>query len=339
MDELRIKIQDWRDIVIFGILFGLILSGGIYIILEKSFFYGVVFGALNGLFIGIYSSLLITFLNTEILANIEKKYWNFLSFVFSFFAGFFGNLTATFLCSVIDIPILPNYYENQFIFASIVGLMTYFIGFILYKFVSIRNKSETIEANLAKKELEILEAQLNPHFLFNALNSSAELIHKDKDMAEMMLLNISSFLRQTLLKKTKISILEELNFVQNYVWIENIRFNQEIQLHIKNNLEDSNYYIPKFSIQLLVENAIKHNKIASKLLNIEIIINKNNDGNLYIDVIDDGDGFDDIQFGVGLRNLRDRLNLLHNGKVIYTRAYNQTIFSIILKDKYENSNY
>lgn len=339
MDELRIKLEDWRDITLFGILFGLILSGGIYLLLEQNFIHGLIFGIFNGLFIGIYSALLITFLNLEILANIEKKYWYILSFIFSFFSGFLGNITATFFCSLFNIAILPNYYENQIIYASIVGLMAYFIGFILYKFVTVRNKSETIENKLAKKELELLEAQLNPHFLFNSLNSTAELIHKNKDLAEMMLLNIANFLRQTLTKKTKILIDDEIKFVENYVWIENIRFNDEIKLSIENNLSQYKYYLPKFSIQLLVENAIKHNKISGKMLNIEIKINKDKNHCIIIEVIDNGDGFDNINFGIGLNNLQDRLKLLHNGKILYSRIHKNTIFSIILKDGYENSNY
>ncbi len=74
MDELRIKFEDWRDIIIFGILFGLVLSGGIYLLIGQSFLYGVVFGILNGFFISIFSALLITFLNNEILKNIRQIY-------------------------------------------------------------------------------------------------------------------------------------------------------------------------------------------------------------------------------------------------------------------------
>lgn len=338
MDELRIKFEDWRDIVIFGILFGLVLSGGIYLLMGQSFIYGVVFGILNGFFIGIFSALLITFLNNEILQNIDKKYWYVLSFIFSFSSGFLGNIAAVFVAKILSLPMLPNYESNYVIFALIVGFMAYFIGFILYNFVTVRNKKETIENILAKKNLELLESQLNPHFLFNSLNSTAELIHQDKDKAEKMLLNIASFLRQTLEKKTKISLQDELTFVKNYVWIENMRFNQEIVLNISNNIE-TKCYIPKFSIQLLVENAIKHNKKHSKVLNIDININKDLTNHLVIDVIDDGDGFDNLKLGIGLTNLKERIELLHNGKLIYTRLHAKTIFTTILKDKYENSNY
>ncbi len=338
MDELRIKFEDWRDIIIFGVLFGLILSGGIYLLIGQSFLYGVVFGILNGFFISIFSALLITFLNNEILKNIDKRYWYALSFIFSFSSGFLGNLTAVFISNLLEITMLPNYENHYVIFAIIVGLMAYFIGFILYNFVTVRNKKETIENILAKKNLELLESQLNPHLLFNSLNSTAELIHKDKDKAEKMLLNIASFLRQTLEKKTKISLQDELTFVKNYVWIENMRFNQEICLHILNNIE-TKCYIPKFSIQLLVENAIKHNKKHSKVLNIEINIHKDLSNHLVIDVIDDGDGFENLKLGIGLTNLKERIELLHGGRLVYTRLHNKTIFTIILKDKYENSNY
>lgn len=339
MDELRIKIEDWRDIIIFGILFGLVLCGGIYLVLDQSFLDGMIFGTLNGFFIAIYSAILITFLNHEILSNTEKKFWYLLSFIFSFFSGFLGNLTAFYISVLFSLKLIPNYAENQLIFASIVGLMAYFIGFVLYKFVVVRNKNESIQTHLVKTQLELLESQLNPHFLFNSLNSTAELIHKDKEMAEVMIMKISTFLRQTLLKKTKISLKDELDFVTNYVWIENIRFNNEIKLFVENRLDSSSYFLPKFSIQLLVENAIKHNKKSGIDLEINIIISKDINNHLVIDVIDSGDGFDEIKFGVGLKNLKARLSILHKGVFVYSRFHNKTIFSIILKDDYENSDY
>ena len=115
--------------------------------------------------------------------------------------------------------------------------------------------------------------------------------------------------------------------VQTYVGIENIRFDNKIILHIDDYKDLKLVKIPKFSIQLLVENGIKHGYLG-KELNIYIKFDKN-----IIKVSNDGKRNSNIKFKTGLSNLENRLKILNIGELEYVADEQNMAFSIILKDK------
>ena len=115
--------------------------------------------------------------------------------------------------------------------------------------------------------------------------------------------------------------------VQTYVGIENIRFDNKVVLHIDDYKDLKFVKIPKFSIQLLVENGIKHGYLG-KELNIYIKFDKNS-----ITVLNDGKKSSNIKFKTGLSNLENRLKILNIGKLEYISDSENMAFSIILKDK------
>lgn len=127
-----------------------------------------------------------------------------------------------------------------------------------------------------------------------------------------------------------ITIKKELEATRNYIELENIRFNDRIvsKENIENELQ--NFLIPKFSIQLLVENAIKHgfkNQKSEFTINIDI----KHKSNLFIVVKNSGKIDDEWSKGVGLKNLEERVKLLCSGKV-YLQSKNPTAFCIEMKD-------
>ncbi len=164
---------------------------------------------------------------------------------------------------------------------------------------------------LMQSRLSSLETQLNPHFLFNALNSIAELIHINSYKAEEAILKVSSFLRNTMEEKAMIPLSKELDHVNAYLSLENIRFNNAIDLSVSRQLPP--WDVPKFSIQLLVENAIKHgwNDTAGHL-HISIDFNQSDKSIL---VCNNGKPIHKESFGIGLNNLNQRLRLLCDGEV------------------------
>lgn len=176
---------------------------------------------------------------------------------------------------------------------------------------SLQTKKRESDLLLMQSRLSSLETQLNPHFLFNALNSIAELIHIDSDQAEEAVLKVSSFLRNTMDEKALMPLSKELDNVQEYIALENIRFNGLITLEITNTIPD--WEVPKFSIQLIIENAIKHGMHSqTKKLNILI------DFDHHLSVIrieNDGAPITATHFGIGLNNLNQRLKLLCDGHV------------------------
>ncbi len=181
----------------------------------------------------------------------------------------------------------------------------------------LRIQKAQADYHLVQSRLASLERQLNPHFLFNALNSIAELLHHDIDKAETAILQVSTFLRNTMKEQTQLPLVDELRHVQDYVALENIRFGNAIKLHLPSSIPT--WSVPKFSIQLLVENAIKHGYDArQKELTITIAIDE---AQGIITVSNDGLPMPTTQLGIGLGNLDQRLGLLCQGKLVIVSTH------------------
>jgi len=306
--ELKISKKDWLYIYIIGALFGFFISLFFYFLNEifRSFS-TMVFGTLTAFFITLFASVFITISNRFILPKIDKKFWYIISFLFSFLSGSLGFLFTYFSFSLFHNTVIKSIEQYDLYLTLNIGFLTFLIGLILHQFISMRYKNESFKNEILSSKIKSLENELNPHFLFNALNSMSELVYIDQKKAEESILNLSKFLRNAIKIDSLISIKNELEMVKTYINIENIRFDDKIKLHIKNP-NNINNQIPKFSIQLLVENAIKHG-YENKILNIFISIDKN------IEVFNDGRLTQNLKFGTGLSNLDDRLKLLNIGKL------------------------
>jgi hypothetical protein len=173
----------------------------------------------------------------------------------------------------------------------------------------------------AQAELKALKAQINPHFLYNALNSLAHLTHNNPDLAEAATLNLASVFRYALnaSKRESVTLGEEVDFLKSYLLVEQARFEERLQFEIdipENLLECQ---IPPMIIQPLVENAVKHG-ITEKTEGGKVVIKAQlNGGSLKICVTDNGVGFENSRFhsghnGVGLENVRSRIKALDPSK-------------------------
>jgi sensor histidine kinase YesM len=329
---LHIKSRDWLYILIIGVFFGMFLSSLAYILLEKSWIQGAIFGVLLGFSITLFSLVFISYMNKNILPKIREVYWLPLSILFSFLSGFLGTLVGTFSAELLRLELIPA-FENQIIIISLsIGILTYIVGALLYRFVKMRNQKDVIDHEYVQSRLRSLETQLNPHFLFNALNSIAELIHHDKDKAEMAVLKVSAFLRNSMNEKALLCIEDEIRNVKDYVELENIRFSGKIKLHTPQTLKG--WSVPKFSIQLLVENAIKHGyNPANTTLNIWLTFDE---AKKIIVLKNDGNAMKSQKFGVGLSNLNQRVELLCHGKIEIADTQEPT-FYIYVGDCNENT--
>ena len=176
--------------------------------------------------------------------------------------------------------------------------------------------SQLKELQLAT-ELNSLHAQINPHFLYNALNSIASLAKMDGHKTEKMALSLSDLFRYSVNRKGKkmTTIKEEVEMVQNYLQIEKIRFEDRLEYSIKVDKEIEDAQIPRFILQPLIENAIKHgiSKIEGKgCIELEIIQENNS---LLISVSDNGPLFPKgLISGHGLQSVFDLLRLSYGEK-------------------------
>lgn len=328
---LRIKPFDWLYILLTGVVFAMLLSSLGYVLLERSWIQGALFGSLLGFSITLFSLAFITYMNQAILPKISEVFWLPLAIFFSFLSGFLGTLFSTTVAELVPVDLIPLFHTHDVQIAVAIGFLTYIVGALLYRFVKMRNEKEEVDHHYVQSRLRSLETQLNPHFLFNALNSIAELIHQDPDKAETAILKVSTFLRNTMEEKARIPLKDELRNVHDYVELENIRFSGMIDFQVNEPMPKID--VPKFSIQLLVENAIKHGYIAKKVLHITLSYDKTQ--NTLI-LQNDGSAMSSTAFGTGLTNLSQRLKLLCKGSITVTNKETPT-FTLYLGDCYENT--
>ena len=183
---------------------------------------------------------------------------------------------------------------------------------------SIREKERralALQGQLARAQLEQLKGQLHPHFLFNALNGIATLIHTDPRRADQVLMELSALLRSSLDLETEdlIPLAEEIELTDRYLNIQKMRFDD--RLTVRRSVDDTamRCLVPPFVLQPLVENSLQH-VIATRPRggSIEIEARLTPEA-LRLSVLDDGDGFDParVRYGVGITNVRDRLEQLY----------------------------
>lgn len=196
------------------------------------------------------------------------------------------------------------------------------IWMFLNNISDLKLKEKEVEISRLKEqksqaELQALHSRINPHFLYNSLNTIAGLAHSDADKTEQMALSLSDLFRYTINRRGEqlCSLTEEMEMVQTYLDIEKIRFGQRMTFIIHVEQEVNEILIPKYIIQPLVENAVKHG--ISKLNGEGIIeISVRRDLNeLIIEIADNGPAFPDgLVSGYGLQSVFDILELSYESK-------------------------
>lgn len=199
-------------------------------------------------------------------------------------------------------------------------------------------RTSQLEAQLAHTRLQVLSMQLQPHFLFNTLNTIAELVHQQPDAAEKMIAGLSHLLRETLGAGfvQRVPLGQELALLDRYVDIQRARFGDRLQVTITAEEGAHATLVPSLLLQPLVENAIKHG-IGTKAGagRIDITAWRSN-GRLEIRISDNGRGLGsgDVRDGIGLGNCRSRLHTLYGadecGLAIANRDGGGAVVSISL---------
>jgi LytS/YehU family sensor histidine kinase len=182
-----------------------------------------------------------------------------------------------------------------------------------------------------RARLEVLKQQINPHFLFNALSTLRIMVREKDDRAEPFILKLSDLYRQLLGKNTAqtVTFNEELEFLQSYIFMLQARFESHLYVRFDTWPDIGLRKIPAFSLQLLVENCIKHN-IVSSARPLYITISQQQADCIMIENNLQTKPAAEESSGIGLENLRKRYELLHvqNGVTIHRT---ETKFSVTLK--------
>ena len=179
--------------------------------------------------------------------------------------------------------------------------------------------SSQLEAQLANAQLEVLKIQLEPHFLFNTLNSIAALARENGEAAEHMTLQLADLLRMSLdgVGIHEVPLHRELTFLQKYIGIQQVRFHDRLRVEMEIDPRTLETLVPNLILQPIVENAIRHGIGPRSGPGLIRISTWRDHDDVWLEIRDDGVGLTRARFGmpregVGLRNTRERLHQLYD---------------------------
>lgn len=244
-------------------------------------------------------------------------------------------ITVPLLCREEKVGTLTIYYSTEDAITELDIEFAQGLGQIFSTQLELANLQKMAEL-ATKAELKALRAQINPHFLFNSLNTIVALCRTNSEEARHLIIELSDFFRRSLKSVREfVTIQEELELVDSYLTLEKARFGQRLSVKKEINSEALDVPIPVFTLQPLVENAVKHGLLAREQGGtISIIIDKQ-DNWVVIRISDDGQGIEPELLdkiltygfgkgtGVGLSNVNERL------KTIYGPQYSLAVDSFV----------
>ncbi len=264
------------------------------------------------------------------------------------FAGFISNFCITIVFSIglfYVYKLIENdttdFFKSNFsvfiklaIIVLILALIFEIIYFALYSYYSFSKlQIETVKQERKQIELQLkaLKSQLSPHFLFNSLNTISSLIYKDELKAELFIRKLANMYEATLKSyhQKLITVQEELEFLRAYNYLVETRFEDKFTCTIAIDDEVLETKIPPLTLQMLVENAVKHNQL-SKDLPLSVTISSTKSGILVVNNITKPP-LKVTSFHIGLKNIKSRYLLLSNTAIIISKTNNFTVQIPIIK--------
>lgn len=293
----------------------------------------------------------IIFMSERLILNPSQNFWKQQAFIF---INTFVAISIAFgLFSLIPLLVShENIYDNvpqQLLANTPLLFLVVLLAFlrVLFNVVTfyVQNKIDQKDVEIAKMkelknqaELNALHSRINPHFLYNSLNSIASLAHIDADRTESMATGLSELFRYSINKenKTYVSIAEELEMVTKYLEIEKTRFGSKLEYEINADESTQEKQIPKFLIQPLVENAVKHGLSKIKESGKIVVEVKRLEKALSISIYDNGPDFPkEPVSGYGLQNLHDKLAIIYGDDAVinWENGANKN-FNMLLKNQF-----
>ena len=212
-------------------------------------------------------------------------------------------------------------------FIAVVVILSSQLIYLSNKQQQMALENEILQAENMKTRFLALKNQVDPHFLFNSLNTLNSLIKIDTDKAQEYVQQLSYVFRYTLQNKDVISLEEELKFTKAYCTLMQIRYGESLQFVLKINSQYNSYSIIPLSLQTLVENAIKHNVVSNKQ---PLIITISTTENKMISVSNPIQPKKEPETGegIGLVNLAERYRLIWEKEIIVNQSDN--VFAVII---------
>lgn len=274
----------------------------------------------------------------EFLAGFLSRKISWIEYpVRRFLIGFAVTVVYT-LVVVFVLSVLFERFFNVYVSSTVVSSVI--IALVISLFMHGRSflenwRQASIEAERFERETimaryESLKNQISPHFLFNSLNALTNLVYQDKTKASKFIQQLSLVYRYVLDTRDRevVSLTEEISFVRSYLFLQQIRFGDKLKLHI--DVDDcSAVFVPPLSIQMLIENAIKHN-VVSKDDPLTVRVFKTEGFAVVENNLQLKSKRDEHSSGVGLENIRRRYEILSKEKVLVEKDHNRFRVSIPL---------
>lgn len=258
---------------------------------------------------------------------VKKKLYVLYTFVFAIIS-----VAATMLyCYVFaECGCSPMKCLSDYLWQTLVPLIFFSFTWMLYRFLEEQDDLEMMKKQHTEMELKFLKSQINPHVLFNNLNTIYSYsIEKPEETPELILM-LSDNLKHVLYESNSelISLEKELSFLDNYIKFQKIRTEGVKRIHYKKSIDSLNYQIAPLLLITIFENAFKHSTLNSDI-NINLVVE-----NGVLDCICEND-FDETKvttddFKIGLQNLEKRLQLIYKDNFEYHITKNST-FKVHLK--------
>ena len=232
------------------------------------------------------------------------------------------------LLSFVVFPLAASLMRSLMPKISLMDLAMTLSTVLIYNFVHVgaARVAKQHEVDLGETQMQLMTSQIQPHFIFNSLNTIYYLVEKDPALAQKAISTFSDYLRVNIesLKSTSlIPFSKELEHVQSYLSLEKMRFDDEIEIRYE--IHADQFMVPSLLLQPMVENAVKHGIGKKNGGGVVIIRSYEDEENIYIEVEDNGVGFDVSGIkettgmehaGVGIENVRRRLKSSCDGKVV-----------------------
>ncbi len=236
-----------------------------------------------------------------------------------------------------------HYLKISLWWKALDGFLLYIVAMLvyyLYAYVEQLNEKAANEIRLNELikdgELNLLKSQINPHFLFNSMNSVNSLIIRNPEQAQKMLVALSDYLRYAVLATNRVysCVADEMENIARYLSIEKLRFGDKLQYEPDIDPASLNAEIPAMLLQPLFENAIKHG-VYESLETVRIVAKITKDSqylNIELSNDFDAEGVSPKKgSGTGLKNSRERLRLLYGTSAAIQEKKKGSVFTVILK--------
>ena len=205
------------------------------------------------------------------------------------------------------------------VFAALVLVLFWNAIYFTFHFFQQSRRQEVsnleLKATNRESELKNLRSQLNPHFLFNSLNSIRVLIYIEPKKAKVSITTLSNLLRQSLElgKEHLVSLEREMELAKNYLDLEKVRFEERLQVSWNLTPGLESFQVPPFTLQMMVENSIKHGISNLRDGGVVEIMAFENEEYVHIEVRNSGSLKNVVDLGVGIQNIKKRLLLQYGG--------------------------